>query len=55
MLMESKDDAKKRGLKSPDRGDSLALTFAIPGGAKPKTVIPQGRVMTYEPDMEMGM
>lgn len=30
MLMESKDDAKKRGVKSPDRGDSLALTFAVP-------------------------
>lgn len=30
MLMESKDDAKKRGIKSPDRADSLALTFAYP-------------------------
>lgn len=30
LLLESKDDAKKRGIKSPDRGDSLALTFAIP-------------------------
>lgn len=30
LLLESKDDAKKRGVKSPDRGDSLALTFAIP-------------------------
>lgn len=30
MLMESKDDAKRRGIKSPDRADSLALTFAIP-------------------------
>ena len=30
MLMEAKDDAKRRGVKSPDRGDSLALTFAIP-------------------------
>lgn len=30
LLMESKDDAKKRGVKSPDRADSLALTFAIP-------------------------
>lgn len=26
-LIESKDDAKKRGVKSPDRADSLALTF----------------------------
>lgn len=30
LLLESKDDAKRRGVKSPDRGDSLALTFAIP-------------------------
>lgn len=27
-LIESKEDAKKRGIKSPDRADSLALTFA---------------------------
>lgn len=55
LLLESKDDAKKRGLKSPDRGDSLALTFAIPGGAKKKTVIPAGRVVHYPQDMEMGL
>ncbi len=30
LLIESKDDAKKRGIKSPDRADSIALTFAIP-------------------------
>ena len=30
LLLESKDDAKKRGIKSPDRADSLALTFAVP-------------------------
>lgn len=30
LLLESKDDAKRRGIKSPDRFDSLALTFAIP-------------------------
>lgn len=30
LLIESKDDAKKRGVKSPDRADSLALTFAYP-------------------------
>lgn len=30
LLMESKDEAKKRGIKSPDRADSLALTFAEP-------------------------
>jgi phage terminase large subunit len=30
LLIESKEDAKKRGIKSPDRADSLALTFAYP-------------------------
>lgn len=30
LLIESKDDAKKRGVRSPDRADSLALTFAYP-------------------------
>lgn len=34
-LIESKDDAKKRGIKSPDRADSLALTFAEPVTEKP--------------------
>jgi hypothetical protein len=29
-LIESKDDAKKRGIKSPDHADSLTLTFAEP-------------------------
>lgn len=30
LLMEAKEDAKKRGVKSPDQADSLALTFAYP-------------------------
>lgn len=30
LLMESKEKAKGRGIKSPDRADSLALTFAYP-------------------------
>ncbi len=30
LLIESKEDAKARGIKSPDRADSLALTFAEP-------------------------
>lgn len=29
-LIESKEDAKKRGIKSPDRADSFMLTFAAP-------------------------
>lgn len=55
LQLESKDDAKKRGLKSPDRGDSLALTFAIPGGAKPKTRIDPSKVVDYGVDEEIGM
>ena len=30
LKLESKDDMKKRGFRSPDLGDSLALTFAQP-------------------------
>lgn len=53
LLLESKDDAKRRGVKSPDRGDSLALTFAYPTVAQaPKpTFIP-----AYRPsDRSMGV
>lgn len=55
LLLEAKDDAKKRGMRSPDRGDSLALTFAVPGGAKPKKSIPSHRVVSYAPDAELGL
>ena len=30
ILLERKDDMRKRGLASPDDGDALALTFAHP-------------------------
>ena len=30
LVLESKDDMRKRGLASPDDGDALALTFAAP-------------------------
>jgi hypothetical protein len=37
LVLESKEDMKKRGLASPDYGDALALTFAQPvAPAKPK-------------------
>ena len=29
-VLESKEDMKKRGLPSPDKGDALALTFSAP-------------------------
>ena len=34
LKMESKDEAKKRGVRSPDEADSLCLTFAIPNTHK---------------------
>lgn len=34
ILLEKKDDMKKRGLASPDDGDALALTFAYPTATK---------------------
>jgi hypothetical protein len=33
ILLERKDDMRRRGLASPDDGDALALTFAYPEGA----------------------
>ena len=32
--LESKDDMKRRGLPSPNKGDALALTFALPVALK---------------------
>jgi hypothetical protein len=29
ILLESKDEMKRRGLRSPDRGDTLAMSFAV--------------------------
>lgn len=34
ILLEKKEDMKKRGLRSPDRADALALTFAYPVSPK---------------------
>lgn len=54
LLLESKDDAKKRGLKSPDAGDAIALTFAKPHTAKkPKSTI--GSVARSSIDAELGL
>ena len=54
LLLESKDDAKNRGLKSPDRGDSLELTFAKPHtAAKPKKTI--GQVDREMIDADLGL
>jgi hypothetical protein len=36
LKLERKEDMKKRGLRSPDEGDALALTFAFPVGESNK-------------------
>jgi len=38
--LESKDDMRKRGVKSPDEGDSLALTFAFPVAPRREADVP---------------
>jgi len=43
LLLESKEDMKSRGIKSPDSGDALALTFA-------KRVTPKSAMSYYEPE-----
>jgi len=47
LLLESKDDAKRRGIKSPDRFDSLALTFAVPPAPVVEDKLPV--VPSYQP------
>src|SRR5690606_13695177 len=46
LLLESKEEMKKRGLASPDHGDALSMTFAFPflpvsgpGGTQGKMLI----------------
>lgn len=36
IVLESKEDMKKKGLSSPDFGDTLAMTFGVTVRAKPK-------------------
>lgn len=53
LLIESKEDAKRRGVKSPDRADSLAMTFAIPTIAPRE--LPKVHVPSYQSsDPSMG-
>lgn len=50
--LESKEDMKKRGMPSPNRGDALALTFAEPVGKKPRHVThnnPHAAEVEYDP------
>lgn len=45
LKIESKEDAKKRGIKSPDDGDALALTFAYP--VRTRHHVESSRIMTF--------
>lgn len=40
IFLESKEDMKRRGLASPDKGDALAMTFSIKVSPKPKLLPP---------------
>ena len=43
LVLESKDEIKKRGLRSSDVADSLCLTFAYPIAPKATSIWPRGR------------
>lgn len=43
IVLEPKDDIKKRGLPSPDLGDGLALTFAMPVEKKATIALKRGQ------------
>lgn len=47
LLLESKDDLKARGVKSPDRADSLALTFAVPAGSTKGVTVNPNLITVY--------
>ena len=50
LQLESKDEIKKRGGRSPDLGDALALTFAFP--VAPKNLGRHGLVESIESDYD---
>jgi hypothetical protein len=50
LQLESKDEIKKRGGRSPDLGDALALTFAFP--VAPKNLGHHGLVESIESDYD---
>jgi hypothetical protein len=50
LMLEPKDDIKARGLPSPDLGDALALTFAMPVGKRiPRPAGGAARPLDYDP------
>lgn len=47
--IEAKDHMKQRGLKSPNRADALAISFAYPVARKTKFARPQFAITEYDP------
>jgi hypothetical protein len=49
IILEKKEDMKRRGLASPDDGDALALTFADrPGRSTILNMIPSGPGLRWQ-------
>jgi len=53
VVLEAKDDIKKRGLPSPDLGDALALTFAMPVAKRRTLPGNKARPLQYDPLAEV--
>ena len=53
LLLESKDDAKGRGVKSPDQADALAMTFAYPTQPEAAPIRPLPPRKPIDPGMGM--
>ena len=49
VLLERKDDMKKRGLASPDHGDAIAITYAYPVIRAVATAISTSYIKDYDP------
>jgi hypothetical protein len=50
LVLEKKDDMRKRGIASPDAGDALALTFADPVWPEEEGPVPSdGGMQQYDP------
>lgn len=54
ILLEPKDDIKKRGLPSPDLGDALALTFAHPVSKRRMIASHLPGALDYDPLAQFG-
>lgn len=60
MILEAKEDMRDRGLASPDYGDALALTFAVPTPANiplasgPDSIRPFAGAEAYHPFSRLG-